>query len=219
MQAQTKMTMSTMNDSTDTSVRADLRRLLMPWGFALLLPVPVLLTSADFNRADIGTLYLALGGAWLGAEAFRPCSAPTTVAAWRTRISALVICLVVNAVVFTILGLAVEVKSNIPLPIMAAFGISPALGLVPWLTLRLRQPYGAIILGALIVGLTKLASCVVVRIIYGPNALADGFMAADWRTAKLMISLMWAGTLIASAVGIVACHRGFSEKRTASDTP
>ena len=83
-----------MNDSTDSSVRADLRRLLMPWGFALLLPIPVLLTGADSNGADIGTLYLALGGAWLGTEAFRPGSQPTTVAAWRTRIAALMICLV-----------------------------------------------------------------------------------------------------------------------------
>ena len=71
----------------------------------------------------------------MGTEAFRPGSEPTTVAAWRTRIFALVICLVVNAVVFTVLGWAAEVKSNIPLPIVAAFGISPALGLVPWLIL------------------------------------------------------------------------------------
>lgn len=208
-----------MNDSTDTSVLAALRRLLMPWGFALLLPVPVLLTRADSNGADIGALYLALGGAWLGVEAFRPGSEPVTVSAWRTQISALVICLVVNALVFTILGLAAGVKSSIPLLIMAAFCISPALGLVPWLTLRLRQPYGAIILGAMIVGLTKLASCVVVRIVYGPNALADGFMAADWRTAKLMISLMWTGTLVVSALGIIACHRRFAEKGMSSDTP
>ena len=118
-----------------------------------------------------------------------------------------------NAVVFAVLGLAADVKSNIPLPIMAAFGISPALGLVPWLTLRLRQPYGAIVLGAMIVGVTKIASCVVVRIVYGPNALADGFMAADWRTAKLMISLMWSGTLFVSALALVACHRRFAKQQ------
>ncbi len=94
--------------------------------------------------------------------------------------------------------------------IMAAFGISLAHELVPWLTLRLRQPSGAIVLGALIVGLTKLASCVVVRIVYGPNALAEVFMAAGWRTAKLMISLMWAGTLLVSALALVACHRRFT---------
>ena len=199
-----------MNDSANSSVRADLRGLLMPWGFALLLPIPVLLTGADSNGADVGTLYLALGGAWLGTEAFRPGSEPTTVAAWRTQISALVICLVVNAAVFTVLGWTAEVKSNIPLPIMAAFGISPALGLVPWLTLRLRQPYGAIVLGALIVGAIKIAACVVARIVYGPDYIAQGYVSADWRTAKLMISLMWAGTLFVSALALVACHRRFA---------
>src|SRR5216684_2024327 len=152
-----------MTTPEHSSVRTELRRLLMPWGFSLLLPVPVLLTGADSNGADIGTLYLALGGAWLGTEAFRPDREPTTAVNWRSRISALLICLMINALVFTVLGLAAEVKSNIPLPIMAAFGISPALGLVPWLTLRLRQTYGAIVLGALIVGGIKIAACVAAR--------------------------------------------------------
>ena len=196
----------------NTTVRAYLRRLLMPWGFALLLPVPVLLTGADSNGADVGTLYLALGGAWLGTEAFRPESQPTTAAAWRTRISALLICLLVNAVVFTVFGLAADVKSNIPLPIMAAFGISPALGLVPWLTLRLRQPYGAIVLGALIVGSIKIAACVVARIVYGPDYIAQGYVSAEWSTAKLMISLMWAGTLLVSTLALGACHRSFASR-------
>src|SRR2546423_14896704 len=129
---------------------SELRRLLMPWGFALLLPIPGLLTDAETNGADLGTLYLALGAAWLSAEAFRPGNQPETVAGWRSRISALLICLGVNAIVFTVLGLAAGVKSNIPLPLLAAFGASPALGLVPWLTLRVRQPYGAVVLGALI---------------------------------------------------------------------
>ena len=208
-----------MNDSADSSVRANLRRLLMPWGFALLLPLPVLLTGADSNGAEIGTLYLALGGAWLGTEAFRPGSQPTTVAAWRTRIAALMICLVVNAVVFAGLGLAGEVKSNIPLPILAAFGICPALGLIPWLTLRLRQPYGAMVLGALIVGSIKIAACVVARIVYGPDYIAQGYVSADWRTAKLMISLMWAGTLLVSALALVACHRRFAAHHSEPKVP
>jgi hypothetical protein len=194
----------------DYNLLSELRRLLMPWGFALLLPVPVLLTGADTNGADIGTLYLALGAAWLGAEAFRPGSQPLTFKGWRARISALLICLGVNALVFAGLGLAAGVKSNIPLPLLAAFGVSPALGLVPWLTLRLRQPYGAIVLGAMIVGLIKLGACVVARIVYGPDYIAQGYVSADWQTAKLMISLMWAGTLLVSAFALVACHRRFA---------
>lgn len=199
-----------MNVLDHPSALADLRRLLMPWGFALLLPIPVLLAGAETNSADIGTLYLALGAAWLATEAFRPGSQPETVGGWRARISALLICLGVNAGVFTVLGLAAGVKSNIPLPMMAAFGVSPALGLVPWLTLRLRQPYGAIVLGAMIVGLIKIGACVVARIVYGPDCIAQGYVSADWQTAKLMISLMWAGTLLVSALALVACHRRYA---------
>ncbi len=199
-----------MNVSADSGLLSDLRRLLMPWGFALLLPMPVLLTGADNNEADIGTLYLGLGAAWLAAEAFRPGSEPVTVTAWRRRIFALLICLGVNAVVFTVLGLAAGVRSNIPLPLLAAFAVSPALGLVPWLTLRLRQPFGAMVLGAMIVALIKLAACVVARIVYGPDYIAQGYVSADWQTAKLMISLMWAVTLLASALALVVCHRRFS---------
>jgi len=198
-----------MSVSAHPSVVTDLRHLLMPWGFALLLPVPVLLTGAETNGADIGTLYLALGAAWLATEAFRPGSQPETVCGWRARISALLICLGVNAMVFTVLGLAAQVKSNIPLPLMAAFGITPALGLIPWLTLRFRQSYGAIVLGALIVGLIKIAACVVARIVYGPDYIAQGYVSADWQTAKLMISLMWAGTLLVSTLALVACDRRF----------
>ena len=190
----------------------------MPWAFALLLPVPVLLTGADTNGADIGTLYLALGSAWLATEAFRPGSQPETIHGWRTKISALLICLVVNAVVFTVLGLAVGVPSNIPLPLMAAFGVSPALGLVPWLTLRLSQPYGAIVLGAMIVGLIKIGACVVARIVYGPDYIAQGYVSADWQTAKLMISLMWAGTLLISALALGACHRRFAIRHSNETT-
>jgi len=102
------------------------------------------------------------------------------------------------------------VQSNIPLPILAVLGIAPSFGLVPWLTLRLRQPYAAIVLGAFAVALIKLAACVVARIVYGPDYIAQGYVSADWRTAKLMISLMWLGTLFVSGFALLACRRRFA---------
>ena len=62
----------------------------------------------------------------------------------------------------------------------------------------------------MIVGLIKIGACVVARIVYGPDYIAQGFVSADWQTAKLMISLMWAGTLFASALALVACHRRYA---------
>jgi len=186
---------------------AELRRLLMPWGVALLLPMPMLLGVGDAGTVDMAIVYLALGAAWLAAEAFREDGKPLTFSRWKTRMIALSICVALDAFSFTILGISAGVKSNIPLPVLAVLGVTPALGLVPWLTLRLHQPYGAIVLGALIVGVIKIAACGVARIVYGPDFIALGYVAGDWETAKLMISIMWAGTVAVSILSFVACSR------------
>jgi len=192
------------------NVIAELRRLLMPWGFALLLPMPMLLGVGDAGAVDMTIVYLALGAAWLAAEAFREDGKPMTFSRWKTRMIALSICVALDALIFTILGSSAGVNSNIPLPVLAVLGVTPALGLVPWLTLRVRQPYCAIILGALIVGAIKIAACGVARIVYGPDFIDLGYVAGDWQTAKLMISIMWAGTVAVSILGLVACSRRFA---------
>jgi len=198
-----------MNAVSANSLVAELRRLLMPWGFAVLLPMPMLLGVGDTAVVDMAIVYLALGAAWLAAEAFRE-SEPLTFSRWRSRMISLSICVVADALVFTVLGISAGVKSNIPLPVLAVLGVTPALGLVPWLTLRLRQPYCAIVFGALIVGAIKIAACGVARIVYGPEFIALGYVAGDWQTAKLMISIMWAGTVAVSILGLVACSRRFA---------
>jgi hypothetical protein len=199
----------TMNSPETPSVVRSFRELLMPWGFALLLPMPMLLASSDSRRSDVATLYLALGAAWLAAEAFNAERRPKTLGQWRVRMFTLAVCLTINAGVFTALGWAAGVEGNIPLPILAALGIAPALGLVPWLTLRLNQPYAAIILAGLTVGVMKIAGCVVARVVYGLDFASRGYIAADWHTARLMISIMWGGTLVASLAALCASRRQF----------
>jgi len=192
------------------NVVAELRRLLMPWGFALLLPMPMLLGVGDAGAVDMAIVYLAVGAAWVAAEAFREDGKPLTFSRWKSRMIALSICVALDALIFTFLGISVGVKSNIPLPALAVLGVTPALGLVPWLTLRLQQPYCTLVLGALIVGTIKIAACGVARIVYGPDFIALGYVAGDWQTAKLMISIMWAGTVAVSILGLVACSRRFA---------
>ncbi len=192
------------------SLVAELRRLLMPWGLAVLLPMPMLLGVGDAGVVDMAIVYLALGAAWLAAEAFRDGGEPLTFSRWKTRMISLSIGVVADAFIFTILGISAGVRSNIPLPVLAVLVVTPALGLVPWLTLRLRQPYSAIVFGALIVGAIKIAACGLARIVYGPDFIALGYVAGDWQTAKLMISIMWAGTVSVSILGFVACSRRFA---------
>ncbi len=190
-----------------SQITQDLRRLLLPWSFALLLPMPMLMVMADAANSDIATLYLALGAAWLAAEAFQPAHAPRTRAQWRTRLAALVIYQSLSGLLFTVLGYMVGVQSNIPLPVLAGLGLAPALGLVPWLTLRFRQPYAAIVLAGIAMLALKLAACVVARVVYGPDYIALGYVSADWQTAKLMISLTWTGALLLSVGALIHCDR------------
>jgi len=163
-----------------------------------LLPMPLLLGVADAAGVDMAIVYLALGVAWLASEAFREGGEPLTFARWKMRM-----------LIFTILGGSAGMKSNIPLVVLSVLGVTPALGLVPWLTLRLGQPHCAIVLGASIVGAIKIAACGVARIVYGPDFITLGYVAGDWQTAKLMISVMWAGTVAVSILGLIACSRRF----------
>lgn len=199
-----------MNAAPTPTLICELRQLLFPWAFALLLPMPLLMAGGDSVNSDIAVLYLALGAAWLAAEAFHPLHLPASAAHWRRRMGALLIYLAANAFVFSLFGSFAQIQSNIPLPILAALGVAPSLGLVPWLTLRLRQPFAAIVLSASIVALIKLAACVVARLVYGPDYIALGYVSADWNTAKLMISLLWTGTLLVSLLACFACHRRFA---------
>ena len=199
-----------MNAVNATGLVAEFRRLLMPWGLAVLLPMPLLLGVGDIGVVDMAIVYLALGASLLAAEAFREVGEPLSFSRWKSRMISLSIFVAADALIFTILGNAAGVKSNIPLPVLAALGVTPALGLVPWLTLRLRQPYFAIVLGALIVGAIKIAACGVARIVYGPDFIDLGYVAGDWQTAKLMISVMWTGTVAVSIFGLVGCYRRFA---------
>lgn len=189
------------------SLARELRLLLFPWAFALLLPMPMLMAGGETVNSDIAVLYLGLGAAWLAVEAFHPSRVALSPADWRARMGALIIYLAVNATVFSVFGDLAQIQSNIPLPLLATLGIVPSLGLVPWLVLRLRQPFAAIVLGAFAVAIMKLSACVVARVVYGPDYIALGYASADWRTAKLMISLMWTGTFLVSALAGMATYR------------
>ena len=111
---------------------------------------------------------------------------------------ALSLALLLNVALFILLGVAVGVRTNLAFPLMAALSAAPAIGLVPWLTMRLRPWPVAMILAALIVGAMKLTGCVVARFVYGPKYVELGYVAGDWRSAKLMISIFWSLTVALS---------------------
>jgi hypothetical protein len=180
-----------------------LRPLAMTWVAAACLPIPALLMTNPATNAEVACLYLGLASAWLATEILRFGGYPDSRSTWLAKTMAICIALVANAALFVALGLSVSVRSNLPFPLLAAFAVIPSIGLVPWMTIRIRDPFKAMVLSAFILMACKLAACVVARFAYGPDYIEHGYVAADWRTAKLMISLTWS-TITAMSVACLA---------------
>jgi hypothetical protein len=166
-----------------------LRLLAMTWTAAACLPMPALLMTNPATNADVACLYLGLASAWLATEVLRFGGYPESGSTWLAKTAAICVALAANATLFIALGTMVSVRSNLPFPLLATFAVIPSIGLVPWMTLRLRDQFKAMVLSAFILMAAKLTACVVARSVYGPDFMEQGYIAADWRTAKLMISL------------------------------
>jgi hypothetical protein len=195
--------------STIRSAVRHLRTLALTWVAACFLPLPALLTTDPTGNAEVSCLYFGLACAWFAAEVIRTDVLPATRSHWRAKLLAIWVAVSCNAALFIALGLSVQVKSNIPFPLMAMLSTTPALGLIPWLTLRIRQPYAALLVGAIVVLAAKLAGCVVARIVYGHDFMARGYVDADWHNAKLMITIFWTLTVAISLGLFLADHRRF----------
>jgi hypothetical protein len=196
------------------SAANELRAMAVTWALAATLPLPVLVMTDPAGSGDISCLYLGAAGGWLAAEFHRSGGLPESAGRWRARMLALATAVAVNAAVFIAFGIAAGVQTHFPFPLMAVLSAIPAVGVLPWLSRRVRrQPYVAIVFGAMLVFAAKLAACVVARIVYGPDYIEQGYVAADWRSAKLMISLFWSFSTLLSAGLLLADYS--SCKRTA----
>ena len=180
-----------------------LRELAVTWAFAGFVPLPLLLATDPVRNAEISCFYLGAASGWLATEVIRLGGLPESRSSWCAKMLAVGIAIFVNVVLFILLGMSVGVHARFPFPLMAALSATPAVGLAPWLMLRIKHQYAAIILGATIVAVAKLAACVVARFVYGANYI-DAHVAGDWRTAKVMISVFWIFTVALSLGSLVA---------------
>ena len=185
-----------------------LRSLIETWGIAAILPLPVLVAIDPSGSADIACVYLGLACAWLVTELHRTFGVPGSRPAWRARTLCAVAAVGLNVAVFVMFGLASGVTTHFPFPLMAALSAVPTIGMLPLLLRRMpSRPFVAVLLTGMIVGSCKLAACVVARVVYGPDYIAQGYVSADWRTAKLMISLLWRFSTLTSLVMLWADYR------------
>lgn len=183
------------------------------WAVAAFLPLPILVATDPANSADVSCLYLGVINAWLVTEFHRSWGLPGSATSWRARMLAIISAISVNVALFVGFGLAAGVQTHFPFPLMAVLSALPAVGIMPWMLRRVSQhPYAAIIFSGFLIFACKLAGCIVARIVYGPDYIAQGYVAADWRTAKLMITLLWSfGTLLSLGL-LLADYRSCARK-------
>jgi hypothetical protein len=183
------------------------------WAVAAFLPLPVLVATDPANSADVSCLYLGVINAWLVTEFHRSWGLPGSATSWRARMLAIITAISVNVALFVGFGLAAGVQTHFPFPLMAVLSAIPAIGVMPWMLRRVPQhPYAAIIFSGFLVFVCKLAGCVVARVVYGPDYIAQGYVAADWRTAKLMITLLWSFSTLLSLGLLLADYRHCARK-------
>lgn len=196
-----------------------LRTMMGVWAFAAFLPLPALALTDPARSADLSCLYLALSNALLATEFHRSWGPPGSVDSWRARTLATIIAIFSNTALFIGFGLVTGVQTHLPFPLMAVLSIIPVIGILPWMLHRVSQPqYAAIVLTGFMVGACKIAGCIAARVVYGPDALAQGYMAADWRTAKLMITILWTLTTLLSLGLLYADYEYFAQRDTGHAT-
>ncbi len=182
-----------------------LRPLATTWVVCALLPAPMILLVDPSENSEVSCLYLGLACAYLAIQVIRAGGIPEERFEWWAKIGAICVAVGLNLILFIALGLAAEVQTHLPFTLTAVLSVIPSIGLVPWLALKIRKPLHVMVLGAVIVLAAKLVGCVIARMVYGPYFNEEGYIAGDWRTAKLMISFFWiCSTTISLALLLVA---------------
>jgi purine-cytosine permease-like protein len=204
-----------MTGTRAESTFAILHELAIPGALAALFSIPLLLVT---NRADIASLYMGIACAWFATEVFRLGGLPSHAASWRSKMFAVAIGVSLICALFVACGWAANVQTHMPFPVMAILCTTPSFGLVPWLVMRTNKRHEALVLAAFVVGSAKIAGCVVARIVYGPDFIAEGYVAGDWRTAKVMISCMWAFTIAISFALFLADYRRFARRAVVEES-
>lgn len=78
--------------------------------------------------------------------------------------------------------------------------LAPALCCIPFFTAVTGKPYAAVFMTVSLLVAIKLLGCVIVRIIYGPNALEAGYMTLPWATPNLLVWCCLVGTFLCSCI-------------------
>jgi hypothetical protein len=195
---------------TKGSLGNQLRELLPAWGASILLPLLAMLFWRSEDGRHVALWCFFIGCASLVAYAFRP--GQWSDHSWSDRMSAIGTALVLGWAVCSLLWLAV-VDSHDFVALFLAFQILvPSMCVVPYLALVTRRPFAAVVFSLFLVGSMKLLGCVVVVLVYGWHADAQGYTTMPWTQPNLLVWLFWLNTSLLSLSFYLLGKRRFAKK-------
>ena len=179
----------------------------LAWLGWLLLPLPaVLFWRSDSGRFIALCLFFVSSTSFV-ANAFRANTAgPAKSAAeladrkkiWRVRTFFLAMALLFQWVVFSMLCLVFNDQHDVMAPVLALGSLVPSLSIAPCLTLVTRKPFAAVVLTLFLVGSMKILGCVVVVLVHGWHADAQGYTTLPWTHPNLLVWFFWLNTSLLS---------------------
>ena len=177
------------------------------WLGWLLLPLPaVLFWRSDSGRFIALCLFFVSSTSFV-VNAFRADAAGSVKSAaeledrkkiWRVRMLFLALALLFQWVVFSMLCLVFNDPHDVMAPVLALGSLVPALSVAPCLTLVTRKPFAAVVLTLFLVGSMKILGCVVVVLVHGWHADAQGYTTLPWTHPNLLVWLFWLNTSLLS---------------------
>lgn len=206
-------------------VSSEIRAILPVWAVALLLPIPMVTFWQEGPGRDFAYAYLFLGCSIMTAERFRrpfdgglehQLTSHGTLGLWRARMLALALATASAVCVFTAFAWAITGQVDELVPLFANQAVLPSLGCVPFVALRVGNPYSAVLFTCVLLAAVKLAGCVVVVIVYGWNAQVAGHLSLPWEQPNLLVWLCLGGSLACSAALYPLGRRAFLKVETAA---
>jgi hypothetical protein len=188
------------------SVSDELRDLLPAWAFAVLLPVPAVTFWSEGSGRAFALAYLFVGCALMAADCFGraeetgPQDREALRRLWHARYLALGLAAAAAGAVFCAVCWTLGGEAGFGVVSLTALVVTPALCCVPFLTLLTGKPFAGVLFAMLLLGLVKLVGGAIVRVVYGPNAIADGQTVLSWDRPNLLVWLCVAGGMTCSAV-------------------
>lgn len=188
------------------SLRRELQNLFPIWlGFALL-PLPALLLWRDSDGISLALFLFSIGCASLVAFVFRHDvgalvfdNAELT-RNWRERMTGATIALIANVMVFSLFCTTLIDEPDFVAVFLACLIPIPALCVVPFFMLTVRQPLGAVVFTLATVFGMKLLGCIVVVLVYGWHAdrHVPPYTDMPWTQPNLLVWLFWINTGVLS---------------------